>query len=430
MNKNQIFRETLTQGVNFTYIPDQKFKTTLISFSMFTPLSEREVSGNAVLPGLLSHSCKKYPRLQDISSRLEELYGASVSGSVSKLGETQVVTLYAVGLNNFFAHESQNNISDLNQLLCEMIFNPDVESDSFKDKNLNQEKRQLIEDIEAEINDKKTYARRRCQEIMCANEKFSINVNGDIQTARKLTGQDVYKAWKKLLSSSHVEIIVIGNADHMSIASEFKSRFSDIKRENVVVCGTQIIEKAEETKEVEENLDITQCKLVMGFRTATSYPSKDNTAFLVMNALLGGTAQSKLFLNVREKLSLCYYCSSKYNKHKAVMFIESGVEKEKVDQAKKEIMEQLKEVKIGNFTDTELEETKLFIIQAVKSTNDSLSGLNSWYLSQTLSNKIKSPENLIEEISEVSREKVIEMANRVTLDTIYLLAPKHKKEEV
>ena len=430
MNENQIFRESLTKGVNFTYIPDDKFKTTLISFSMFTPLSENEVSANALLPGLLSHYCKKYPKLQDVSSRLEELYGASVSGMVSKLGETQVITLYAIGLNNFFAHENQDNIGDLNNLLCEMIFNPDVSSGKFQTESFNQEKRQLIEDIEAEINDKKAYARKRCQKIMCENEKFSISVHGDITAAKALSESDVYNSWKKLLTSSHIEIMVIGNANYQSICSEFKSRFLNIERENIAVCDTMIVQKAEETKEYEEYMDITQCKLVMGFRTATLYPSFDNTAFMVMNALLGGTAQSKLFLNVREKLSLCYYCSSKYNKHKGVMFIESGVEKEKVDKAKKEIMEQIKEIKIGNFTDTELAETKLFITQALKSTGDSLSALNSWYLSQTFTNKISSPEQLIEEVNKVSREKVIEMANKITLDTIYLLAPKSKKEDL
>ncbi len=429
MNSNQIIRESLSQGVNFTYIPDSKFKTTLISFSMFTPLCEKDVSKNALLPGLLSHSCKKYPTLNSISTKLEELYGASVFTSLSKLGESQVVSLYAVGLNSAFAHENSNNIVDLNSLLCEMLFNPSVEEESFKLENVNQEKRQLIEDIESEINDKKAYARRRCEEVMCENESFGISIHGTVEGAKKLDGQEAYKAWKKLLSSSHIEIMVIGTAACSKIVSEFKNRLSKIKRENITSCNTQIIKKAEEIKEIEENMEVSQSKLVMGLRTEIAAPHSDTTALLVMNALFGGTAQSKLFLNVREKLSLCYYCSSRYNKHKGVMFIESGVEKDNVEKAKKEIMQQLKEIKIGNFTDLELEETKLFLSQGVKSTNDSLSALNSWYVSQAFSEEIKSPRDIIEEINNIKREKVIEVANKITLDTVYLLSAKNQKEE-
>lgn len=426
---NEVIREEISKGVNFTYIPDSKFKTTLISFSMFTPLSEREVSKNAIIPNLLSHSCKKFPKLSDISIRLEELYGSSVYSSLSKLGEFQVITLSAVGLNSMFTHESSNNIADLTDLLCEMIFNPDVENESFKEENVEQEKRQLIEDIYSEMNDKKLYARKRCRELMCKDEKFGISAYGTIELAKELDGKEIYDAWKKLLESSHIEIIMIGGGTYTSVISEFKKKFSNINRSNTVLCKTEVIKKAEEIKEFRETMNVTQCKLVMGLRTEIAYPDKDVAAMILMNALFGGTAQSKLFLNVREKLSLCYYCSSKYNKHKGIMFIESGVEQDKVEEAKKEIMKQLKEIKIGNFTDSEFSETKLFLSQNIKSVNDSLSALNEWYTSQAFSENIKSTDALIKEINDVSREKVIEVANKITLDTIYLLSGKEQKED-
>ena len=195
------------------------------------------------------------------------------------------------------------------------------------------------------------------------------------------------------------------------------------------ICKTKVIPKAETIKEHTEVMDVTQCKLVMGLRTEIAYPNEDVAAVILMNALFGGTPQSKLFLNVREKHSLCYYCASKYNKHKGIMFIQCGVEQNKIEEAKKEIMRQLKEVKIGNFTDQDLKETKLYLSQSLKSVEDSLSSLNSWYLSSSFLDDVTSPEELIKKINNVTREKVIEAANKVTLDTVYTLCGKEKNKE-
>lgn len=396
---------------------------------MFTPLSKSEVSKNALLPNLLSHSCRQYPTLKDISTKLEGLYGASVNSSLSKLGDCQVINLCAEGLSGKFAYENPNNTNDLTNLLCEMIFEPNLENGKFKEENLELEKRQLIEDILSEMNDKKAYASRRCEEIMFENDKFGINILGTIEEAKSLTSEQVTKAWGDLLKSAHIEITVIGKASYESIISEFKSRFAKINRQPQAMLETKVKERAEEIKEVTENMDVSQCKLVMGLYAGTAYPSKDTSAMIVMNALFGGTAQSKLFLNVREKLSLCYYCSSRYNKAKGVIFISSGVEKEKLKEAKKEIINQLKEVKVGNFAESDLAETKMYLSQNMESISDSLSSLTSWYISQSFLGEMKSPEELIKEINEVKREKVIEVANKITLDTVYTLCKTDKEDE-
>lgn len=426
---NNILREKISEGINFTYIPEKKFKTTVVSFSMFTPLSKSEVSKNALLPNLLSHSCKKYPNLKDISIKLESLYGASVNSSLSKLGDCQVINLCAEALSGKFAYENPSNTADLTNLLCEMIFEPNLEDGKFKEENLELEKRQLIEDILSEMNDKKAYASRRCEEIMFENDKFGINILGTIEEAKNLSSEQVTKAWEDLLKSAHIEITVIGKASYEAIISEFKNRFAKINRQPQEMLKTKVKEKAEEIKEVTENMDVSQCKLVMGLCAGTAYPDKDTPAMMVMNALFGGTAQSKLFLNVREKLSLCYYCSSRYNKAKGVIFISSGVEKGKLKEAKKEIINQLKEVKVGNFAESDLAETKMYLSQNMESISDSLSSLASWYISQSFLGEMKSPEELIKEISEVKREKVIEVANKITLDTVYTLCRNDKEDK-
>lgn len=419
--KNIITKE-ICNGVNFTYIPSNKFKTTAIYFSAFLPLDKENISKNSIVPSLLINSCKKYPSFLKISTKLEELYGSSISKSSGKLGDMQVLTIFSESLNNEFTQNSENNILETSKLLCEMIFNPNIVDEKFEEVSFAQEKRQLAESIQSELNDKKTYARKKCEEIMCKNEKYGINET--LETVQNLKNEDVFKAWENILKSSHIEIIVIGNCEHSLILNEFKNNFLNIERLNISEYEQKITDNVKSLTEVSEKMDVTQCKLVMGFRTKIAKPNFDAEAVKVMNALLGGTPQSKLFLNVREKKSLCYYCSSKYNPAKGILLVESGVEKENIDKAKKEILNQIQEIKLGNFSDKELSETKLFITQSIQKIDDDLCALGSWYVLRAFDENKESPIDAIEKINSVSREKIIEVAEKLSLDTVYTLSGK------
>lgn len=421
---NSTKRHNIGKNINFTYIPETKFKTTTISVLIFTSLEEKYASQNALIPKLLAHSCKKYPSLLSISKKLEELYGASVSPGVGNLGDSQVITLSINCLNNSFIPDGSDNILESATLLCDMIFNPDISNNAFKIENIETEKRQLIEEIESQISDKKLYSRKKCVEIMCKDEPYGIDPLGNIENAKKLNEKNVFEAWQRLLQSAKIEIIMTGGGTYESVMEEFKKRFSEIERKDIFSCENKIIKKASHIKEAKEIMDVVQCKLVMGFRTEIAKPSEDVEAVKVMNALLGGTAQSKLFLNVREKLSLCYYCSSRYVAQKGIIFIESGVQKENVSKAKEEILKQIKDIQLGNFTDKELDETKLFLSQSLEKIKDSPGSLSSWYGAQAFDEVKQSPEECIEKINNVSREKVISAAKKITTDTIYLLSGK------
>lgn len=420
MKNIQIFK--IQEGIYFTHIPETKFKDTRISISFFSPLKKESISENAVLPDLLSHGCKAYPSLRMVNQRLEELYGSKISSSIAKMGDYQVMTLSAIGPDDNFVPDTSNNIQNLFDLLCMMVFEPNSNGKSFDEKDVEREKYQLIEEIKSEKSDKKFYARQRCEEIMCKNELYGLNELGTIENAQKLTPDSIYSAWKKLLSESHIEIVMTGSGAYEPLVKKIKEKFETIERNYIPGPPTKIIESASEVTTVKENQNVVQGKLVMGFRTKIANPSADVSAFKVLNALFGGTPQSKLFMNVREKLSLCYYCSSRYNSHKGIMLVESGVENRNIEKAKKEILEQLKDITLGNFSDTELAETKLFLTQTLRRSNDKLSALGQYYLSQAFDEKKKNFEDLIEEISEVTREKVIELSSNITLDTIYILS--------
>ena len=423
-----IITEQICSGVNLNYIPEQKFKTALLSFSMITPMDRETVSKNAIIPNLLAHSCKKYPSLLEINTKLEELYGACAISKVSKLGDKQLLTIAIQSVGNNYIPDSSDNILEITKLLNEMIFSPNASDNAFDSKDFSQEKRQLIEDIESELNNKRIYVNRKCTEVMCKDEKFGISPIGTIEDSRKLDAKTVFEEWKNLLKSSHIEKMVIGTCNHKLVLNEFKKNFDLLEREESIIPQDTVIKEVKAIKEVSEHMDVVQCKLVMGFRTEIAKPDKGVEAAKVMNALLGGTPQSKLFLNVREKLSLCYYCSSNYIPAKGILFIDSGVQKENIEKAKKEILNQVEDITLGNFSETELSETKMFLAQAIEKTKDKLGALHTWYCNQTLDETKYSPDEMIEKINKVQREDVINAAQKLKLDTVYTLLGKESGE--
>lgn len=425
--RSDIQRFSLGNGVNFTYIPESKFKTNLLSICMIYPLNSETASQNALIPNLLVHSCKKFPSLISVSRRLEELYGASVSPGVSKMGDAQILEISAQSINNSFIPDGSDNTLEVAKLLCEMIFNPNLENGTFTQEAIDSEKRQLKEEILATMNDKKTFARKRCIEIMCEKENFGISTLGTIEQVEKIDQNSTLNAWKNLISKSHVEITLLGNGSYKKIIDEFTRGFSSIDRSETYEYSSEMRSAQSPTKEVVERKNVVQCKLAMGLRIKNISEKINYPAMKVMNALLGATPQSKLFVNVREKLSLCYYCASRYIKQKHIMLIESGVENKNIQKAKEQILEQLKDISLGNFSDTELENTKLFITQGLGKIGDSLSSLCAWYLAENIERTDVSPKEHIDEISSVTREQVIEAANQIALDTLYILRGKEEQ---
>jgi predicted Zn-dependent peptidase len=414
----------ICENVNFIFLHEPKFKTTKISFIMSLPLDEKTVSQNAVFPNILVNSCQKYPTLKLLNYRLEELYGTNISAEIDKFGEIQTLTICADFMNDEFAFDNMHISSNISELLCEIIFNPNIENGSFKKFNFEQERRQLIESIEAEYNNKKIYAKNRCIELMCKSEKFGINEIGTIEGAKNLIAENVFLAWQNALKTAKIEILMVGNSNYEPFLEKFKQFFSKIQRNTIPKYSTKIILHAEKINEYKDFMDVTQCKIVMGFRTGIAIPNEKVENMQLMCALFGVTPRSKLFLNVREKLGLCYYCSEKYHKFKGVLFVESGVEPKNLYKAKKEILKQLKAMQNGDFTETDLSETKTFLIQMLQKTNDSISLLSDWYIGQMFADNIKSPEETAKIIENVSKNDVISAANQVFLDTIYVLAQK------
>lgn len=411
----------LCKGANFSVVKDDRFKTSRISVLFFVPLEEDTASANFMLMKMLRCSCRKYPDFSKLERHLNKLYGASLQYGVQKMGEVQALSVTLVGIDDKYVIDDTNISDELTRLMCDVIFDPDLDNGTFRKENLKQEKRQAIELIESEYNDRRSYSKLRCEQIMCENEKFSIRSYGTIERVRKLDVDDIYIAWENLLKRARIEVTVFGNYEWGKIYDRLKRSFDNIDRGNIYECETEIIQIPNEIKKYTERINVSQSKLVLGFRAGDDLRKRKYMAMEIMVSLWGGTPHSKLFLNVREKMSLCYYCSAKYDRYKSVVFVESGVEKENIERAQGEILNQLKDIQAGNFTDDEINQTKMSAINNIITSTDYLSGLENWYVSQIFDKKILSQEQVIAQIKQISKQDIIDASNKISLDTVYIL---------
>ena len=377
-------KKEILKDVNFNNIKEDRFKTGRVSMTLFTPLKNETASKNAIVPFILSKSCRNYPNLQSLHKKLDELYGASINADVSKLGEVQVLTISASFLDDKYSLDNETISDKVIDLFCQMIFDPLLENGTFPEDTVEQEKRQLIETIESEFNDKRIYAK--------------------------------------------IELTLLGSADNSSAIEIFEQAFRKVQRYRTASCRTEIIREAGNVKEYVDEMELSQSKLVMGFRTAVAANDDMVVPMRVAVALFGTTPHSKLFLNVREKYSLCYYCSARYDRNKGIMLVQSGVENRNITKAKDEILNQLEDIKLGNFTQDDIDSIKRSMSNGLRTVSDYLSSIENFYLSQTFDNTKYTIDELIGKINSVSKEQIIDAAKSITLDTVYILKGKDENQ--
>ncbi len=412
-------KKTICDGVSFGNIKDDRFKRGRINATLIVPLDKKNAAANALLSCVLTRSCKKYPDFTSLNRKLDELYGAALYPSVSKYGDFQTVTLSVSGLDDRYALDGKSISSEITELLCSILFEPNITNGHFLEEDFQQEKRQLIENIDAEFNDKRSYAIRRCIEIMCRDELFSISRFGSREDVAALTQENIYKAWKSLLDNARAELCMLGSTPYEKALEGFKKYFDGKPRK--MTGSTKIISDVGEVKRIVETEEIVQSKLVMGFRSAYPKTVRERIANTLMSMILGGTPTSKLFQNVREKQSLCYYCSSNVNNNKGIMLIDSGVETDNIEKTESAVMEQITALVHGNVTDEELLSAKKALKNLYISTMDSLSAMHAWYMGSVLSSLVASPLEEAEIVDDITKEEVVELANKIKLDTVFSL---------
>lgn len=416
------FQQSPCSGVLCNYGITEHFKTGYLSVDFVLPLTVENASGMSLLAGVISRGCKAYPHMDQISRYLAEHYGASFSIQASKAGELELLTFSFTHLNNEYAIDGEDIRGAIIALFKEMVFRPLVEEGAFLRDYVEQEQNNLVDKITGLFNDKRLYSLERCKALMCAGEAFGINEMGTKEAVLSMTPRSLYQFFEKMMQEAQVVITYVGK-DQGLFLNELAEGFS---ARSGAIPETQVVMGSGEAREVVDPMDLNQSKLNLGFRLGKT-ALEDGAACRLFNVLYGGSATSKLFMNVRERLSLCYYCSSTIDRFKNVMFVSSGVESAKYEEARREIEAQLEAVASGDFTEEEFENARVYLIDSLRGFSDSEGALASLMISGTLRGELKTPEEEIAEIQKVDRETVMAIARETRLDTVYFLKGVHNE---
>ena len=419
-----MIRKELMEGVSLTYLPARKFKTGLLSAHFLTPLDRGSAAVRALLPAVLRRGTVGSPDMGAISARLDRLYGAELDYTVRKKGECQCVGFVGSFIDDAYALGGEKLLEPVAELLGEMILQPVTRGGRFLPDYVESERDNLADAIRSIRNDKRDWADLRLLQELCTGEAYGVSRLGDEKSVEKTSPQKLYAEYSRLVSSAPMELFYCGSAELSRVEDALLNALSALPRRGVApVPVTERHRPRQETKVVREGMDVTQGKLGMGFSCA----SDDESALLLGNLLFGGSSNSKLFLNVREKLSLCYYASSLYHRQKGLITVSSGVEFADFQPAYEEILSQLQALRQGQLEPWELDAAKGVLRSAYAAMEDSQGRLENFWLGQAIEGRSDSPEDLSQEMEETSAERIFRAMETVKLDTVYYLERKEAK---
>lgn len=421
----QYNKQQIKEGVNLHIIKTDRFKTNLLSIFITTPLNRETITYNALIPTVLRRGNMVNKTQEELSIALEEMYGASFDCGVEKTGDNQILKFYLEAINDEFLPKQENVVKQAINTLINIVFNPLVQNNEFNKDYVIPEKENIKQLIESKKDNKARYALERCLEEMYKNQTYGLYRFGYVEDLEKINQNNLYNHYKDLISKCKIDIFVSGEVEQQEIINivsqnEHIQKLASRKPEYIIT--NQLRQKQEDKQEqvINESMDISQGKLVIGM---DMFNINEKTRYIaaVYNAILGGTATSKLFQNVREKASLAYTTSSSYIKPKNNIMIKAGIEIENYDKAVEIIKQQVNDMKQGNFTEDEFNNAKRCIVSNIKFIPDEQDTTLSYYFGQELSNTNATIEEYIKNIEAVTREEIHQLANNININTIYFL---------
>lgn len=416
-------RVQLLPGVFLTAIHTEKFKSSLFSMTLLTPLRSQRAATEALIPFLLLRGSEAHPDMQSISAQLDRLYGGAVSPMVRKKGEVHCLGLLGSFLADAYTLDGSGILDQAVQFMGELLLRPHTENGAFSEAYTRQEKDNLMDRIRSEINEKRLYAAQRVVEEMCREEPYGVNALGREADVEAITPQSAWACYQELLSHARLELYYCGPAQAGQVQDIFLKALQGLPRSGGYdLPQTIILPQAQAVRRVEEQLDVVQGKLAMGLRTGgITAGSRDYPALLLCNAVFGGTTTSKLFLNVREKLSLCYYADSGLHKFKGLMLVSSGIEFDQRQRAEDEIMAQLEACRRGELEPWEMDGARRSTVSALRTVPDNQGRQEDWWLGQAVAGLDQAPEALAQALEGVTVDQVAQAARTLSLDTVYFL---------
>lgn len=418
MNQFQTREE---RGIYVHVLPTDKFRMNTIVATFTQELREDTATPLALLPYLMNRGSEQYPTPEQLQLALDELYGASMSATVDKKGERQVVDFSMNVPNEKFLKQGEGLFQKALGILSDVMLRPLLQDGAFLPEYVEAEKEQHKKRIAAVIDDKMNYSLERCNEEMTKGEPYAIPRLGFENKIDEINPQSLYDVYQRLLKTAPINIYVVGDVDTDAVAAEIFRVFNMEREPQGEFAPVQIRHETSSVKEVVDHMDVNQGKLNVGVWSNVAWASDDYAAMQVCNGVLGAFPHSKLFVNVREKHSLAYYCMSRLDGHKGIISVFSGVEFDKIDQALEIIREQFDVLKNGEISEEEMEFTKAGLVNAYKTAMDNPTSIADFHLNGLLAGRIRTREEMIDAFQSVTVEDVVRVAQGLQFDTIYTL---------
>jgi predicted Zn-dependent peptidase len=406
-------------GLRVHIIPTDKYKTNTFVFRLKAPLNEETVTERALLPYVLQSATEKLPSVIRLRQYLEELYGSSLAVDVSKKGEDHIISIYVDIANEVYLHDAPPLFEKALSMLSDIVLHPATEGNGFLPSIVESEKRALLQRIEATYDDKMRYANERLIEEMCKVEPYRLSANGKKESVSSITNESLYQYYQKVLAEDEMDLYIIGDISENAV--DLVSKYFSISERPVRERNVLLHKRNNEEKEVVEKQELKQSKLHIGYRTFVTYKDEDYFALQLFNGLFGGFSHSKLFVNVREKNSLAYYAASRFESHKGLLFVMSGIEAKNYEKAVEIIKEQMLAMQNGEFSEEEIHQTKSVIQNQILEAIDTPRGFVEMLYHGIISDRTRPVEEWLTGIESVTKEEIVKVAKNIELDTIYFL---------
>ncbi|SDJ00712.1 EF-P 5-aminopentanol modification-associated protein YfmF [Salimicrobium halophilum] len=414
------------KGYRLHVLPSNKYKTISIVVKLKAALSKETITKRALLPNVLQKATSSYPSSRKLQGALEDLYGTALSADAAKKGESHILTFRMEVVNDRYLKEEGSLLEKALQILNEVLYHPKEEEGGFLPSIFQREKDTLKQRIHSVKDDKMSYANIRLMDHMCEGEAYGVHAHGHLEDLEDLSNEDLFSYYKELVESDDMDVYVTGDVSQKEVEDLSREYFS---RDGLQASGEgwkASDKQVEASREIIEHEEMSQGKLHIGFRTHTLFGEDDYYPLQVFNGIFGGFPSSKLFMNVREKHSLAYYAASRFESHKGLLFVFSGIDPNDYDQAKSIILDQKKAIENGEFTEGEVEESKQQIVHQLKETMEHPYGLVEILYHQQLSGKKITADEIFDRLERVTKEDVVQIAKKIQLDTIYFLTSKEK----
>lgn len=392
-------------------IETKKFKTNVYALYLTIPLTKENVTYNALIPTVLKRGCEKYNNQLEVSKKLEEMYDATFGIGITKVGNNEVLKFYLESLNNNYLPNNEDLSKTSIEMLLNIVMKPYLVNGKFDDDYVEQEKENLKKVIESRKDNKDTYATNRLLEEMFKEEPYGLYKFGNIDEIDNITSEKLYEKYKELIKNSEKYLYIVGDVENLNIESY------NIDEKEITISKEFPVKISEKENIVKEQMDVTQGKLVIGLNT----PNNKQEVIALYNTILGKGANSKLFLNVREKEGLAYSAGSTYLKRNNAIIISTGIEVLKYNKAVEVIKNQLKDMEDGNITEKEMKDAKQFINAGLNLINESSENMIEYRFDKDLYNEEIDIEKYRKEIEEIKKEDIVKVAKQIKIDTIYFL---------